>query len=178
MSRTAVYNLPARWLHWAIFGLIALEFAIAWTMPDIHRDTRPVGLVAWHLGLGTFILSLMLLRLLWRGVSGVPDPHPAPAWQDRIARLTHGLLYAGFIALPLLGWANASARGWTVHWAGWVPLPALAAQGAAWARPLGDVHQIVAYALLGLIALHVLAAVHHHFIVRDGLLRRMWWSSR
>jgi cytochrome b561 len=40
------------------------------------------------------------------------------------------------------------------------------------------VHQIVAYVLLGLIALHVLAAAHHHFIVRDGLLRRMWSSSR
>ena len=178
MSRTAVYNVAARWLHWSIFALIALEFVIAWTMPDIHRDTRPVGLVAWHLGLGTFILSLMLVRLLWRAASGVPDPHPAPPWQDRIARLTHGLLYAGFIALPLLGWANASARGWTVHWAGLITLPALAAQGAAWARPLGDVHQLVAYALLALIALHVLAAAHHHFIMRDGLLGRMWRSSR
>lgn len=175
MSAPSAYNAPARLLHWALFALIALEFALAWSMPDVGRDTRPVGLIAWHIGVGTLILGLMLLRLVWRWGAGAPASHPAAAaWQERLARGTHVLLYAGFVALPLLGWANASSRGWGVHLAGLVALPALAAQGAGWAHAMGDVHQVVAYGLLGLIGLHVLAAAYHHFVLRDGLMRRMW----
>ena len=176
--RPAVYNPIARLLHWTLFLLIAAEFAVALLMPDIHRDTQPIGLVALHIGLGTLILSLMVLRLVWRIVGG---PTPAPAghgWQRGAARGVHDLLYLGFLVLPLLGWANASARGWAVHWAGLATLPALADKGAGWARASGDVHQVVAYALMALIGLHVLAALQHQFLLRDGLIQRMWPSNR
>ncbi len=176
--RPTVYNPVARLLHWGLFLLIAAEFAVAWLMPDIHRDTRPEGLVALHIGLGTLILSLMVLRLVWRVVGGAAPVPAGHGWQRSAARGVHDLLYLGFLVLPLLGWANASARGWTVHWAGLATLPALAAQGAAWAREAGDVHQVVAYGLLGLIGLHILAALQHQILLRDGLLHRMWPSNR
>ncbi len=174
MFEPAAYNAPARVLHWLIALLIALEFVLAWLMPNIHRGTQPTGLVAWHIGVGTTILVLMALRIVWRLVGGAPAMLPAPRWQLRAAHAVHGLLYLGFIALPLLGWANASARGWAVHLAGVFALPALAAQGAGWARAAGDVHQVVGYGLLGLIGLHVLAALQHQFIVGDDVMRRMW----
>lgn len=173
-SDAAIYDPFARALHWLIFALVALEFAIAWLMPDVHRGTRPAGLIAWHIGVGTTILLLMLLRVGWRVAAGAPGLLPGPAWQQRLARLVHLLLYAGFLVLPCLGWANASSRGWTVHLAGVVPLPALAADGATWAHELGDVHQVLAYVLLGAIGLHVAGALFHAVVARDATMRRMW----
>ena len=174
MSNTTVYNPFARALHWGIGLLIVVEFALAWLMPDVHRDTQPVGLIAWHIGVGTSILALMLLRLLWRAAAGAPALLPGPTWQEHLAKLAHGLLYAGFVVLPLLGWANASSRGWTVHLAGLVGLPALAPEGARWAHELGDVHQLLAYALLGVIGLHVAGALYHAVLLRDQTMQRMW----
>ncbi len=174
MSDQAVYNPVARALHWGILLLIALEFVLAWLMPDVRRDTQPVGLIAWHVGVGTSILVLMLLRLVWRGAAGAPALLPGPTWQEHLAKLVHGLLYAGFLVLPLLGWANASSRGWTVHLAGWLRLPGLAPKGAGWGHELGDVHQVVAYTLLGVIGLHVAGALYHAVVLRDGTMQRMW----
>jgi cytochrome b561 len=77
------------------------------------------------------------------------------------------------IALPLLGWANASSRGWSVRLFGVVPLPPLAPNGSALGPSLGDIHQLAAWALLGVIALHVLGALYHLVIVRDHTVARI-----
>lgn len=173
-----VYNAPARAFHWLLFLLIAAEFGVALTMPDIHRDTPNAGLVAVHLALGSSILVLMVARLAWRLIGGPAPAAASSGWQDRAARAVHALLYLGFIALPLLGWINASARGYTVELAGLLPLPALAAPHAAWTRGSGDLHQLVAWGLAALIGLHVAAAFYHQLVLRDNLLRRMWPARR
>lgn len=168
------YNGGAKLLHWLVVALLGVQFAIAWTMPDIHKDTKPVDLIAWHLSVGTCILLVMLVRLAWRAASTVPPPPTdLPASLRLLSRATHFLLYALLIVLPLLGWINASARGWDVRLFGVVKLPALASSGAPWGREMGDVHQIVAWVLLGVAGLHVAGALYHQFILRDGLLRRM-----
>jgi cytochrome b561 len=95
-----------------------------------------------------------------------------------IARLTHGFLYLLLIALPLMGWANASSRGWPVALAGLIPLPSLSPVGSPVGHALGDWHQVFAWVLLVLIGLHVVAALFHHFILRDGTLRRMLPAAR
>ncbi len=167
------YGAASRFFHWAIFILLLVEFPIAWTMPDVHRDTLPNGLIAWHIFFGTLILAAMLLRVLWRVSRTAPPELPMPKWQAVAARLTHGLLYLGFIVLPLLGWANASSRGWEVKLLGFIPLPALSPKGSAFGHELGDVHQAVAIGLLVLIGLHVLATAYHEIILRDGTMRRI-----
>ncbi len=168
------YNNTARSLHWLIVVLLVIQFAVAWTMPDIHRDTKPVGLIAWHLAVGVVILLVMLVRLGWRAVSEVPPPPTGlPPSLRLLSRLTHFLLYAILIVLPLLGWINANARGWTVWLLGVIPLPTLVVAESSWGAEMGDVHQIVAYLLLGTAALHVLGALYHQFVLRDALLSRM-----
>lgn len=168
------YNRVAQALHWLIVALLVLQFAIAWTMPDIHRDTKPVGLVAWHLSVGTFILLVMLMRFGWRMVGQRPPPpqHLAPPLQ-LLSRLVHALLYLLLILLPVLGWINASARGYPVWLLGIIPLPALSSPNSSFGHAMGDVHRIVAYVLLGTAGLHILGALYHRFVLRDDLLSRM-----
>jgi cytochrome b561 len=168
------YNNTAKALHWLIVVLLVAQFAVAWTMPDVHRDTKPIGLIAWHLSIGALILLLMAVRLGWRAVSVVP-PAPAdlPLLLRLLSRVTHCLLYAILIVLPVLGWINANARGWTVWFLGVIPLPALVSAGSSWGGEMGDVHMIVAWVLLGVAGLHVLGALYHQFVLRDGLLSRI-----
>ena len=174
LARADGYDPIAKGLHWLTVALLGCQFAIAWTMPDIHRDTPAEGLVSLHLSFGAAVFVVTVLRLLWRLARGAPPP-PAhlPAWQALAARAAHGLLYVLLLITPLLGWANASYRGYAVSLFHVVPLPALLAKGSPVGRPLGDVHMWLAYGLLGVIGLHVAAALYHRVVLRDEVLQRM-----
>ena len=168
------YSGVARFLHWIIVLLVVAQFAIAWTMPEIGRGTTPTGLIAWHLSVGATILGVMLLRAVYRLSHLAPLPPTSLQPPLRfISRATHVLLYALLVALPLLGWANASARGWPVRLFGVVRLPPISATGSPLGYQLGDVHKVMAISLLVVIGLHVLGALYHLLIVRDDTVRRM-----
>jgi cytochrome b561 len=172
------YDGIARTLHWLIVLLIVVQFMLGWIMPDIHRDTVPDGLIAWHLMVGATIVAVMAIRILWR-ISHPSPPADLPRAVAVLSRTTHVLLYAALIGVPLLGWINASSRGWTVSLPGGVPLPALSAKGAAIGLAMGDVHSVLAWVLLVLIALHVAAAFFHHLVLKDGVMQRMVpWTGR
>jgi cytochrome b561 len=96
-----------------------------------------------------------------------------PVWLHRVALLTHWLLYLLLFALPIMGWANASARDWRPLLFGSISMPRILSTGSALGRELGDIHTLTAYVLLGLIGLHVAAALYHHFWLRDRALTRM-----
>lgn len=168
------YTSVAKLLHWLILALLVIQFAIAWTMPNIGRGSVPTGLIGWHLSVGVTILAVMLVRLGWRLTHPAPPP-PAdlPASLALLARVTHYLLYALLIVLPLLGWANASARGWAVRLFGVVPLPSLTAKGSALGHQLGNVHATLATVLLAIVALHVGGALYHALILKDRTVQRM-----
>ncbi|RDU97433.1 cytochrome b [Trinickia dinghuensis] len=166
------YDPFARLLHWLIVLLLIAQYIVAWTMPGIHRGTKPVGLIVVHLDLGAFIIAIMIVRLLWRIVRKEPAPVEGSTLLRGVAHLTHGLLYLLLIVQPVLGWVNASSRGWQVTLFG-VNLPSLAATGSALGHQLGGVHRLLAWGMLGLIGLHVIAALYHQLVLRDRLLRRM-----
>jgi len=168
------YTGIAKLFHWLILALLVVQFAIAWTMPDIGRDSVPTGLIGWHLSVGAAILAVMIVRLAWRLTHPAP-PAPAdlaPALAT-LSRVTHYLLYSVLIVLPILGWANASARGWAVKLFGVVPLPALMAKGSALGHSLGDVHATLATVLLAIVALHVAGALYHAVVLKDRTVQRM-----
>jgi cytochrome b561 len=112
--------------------------------------------------------------LTWR--AGHPEPPPEdglPPRQVQSARAVHWLLYALLFVLPVLGWLNASWRGFPVIMFG-LELPKLLATRAPGGGWTGDVHALLAtYGLLTLVGLHVAAALYHYFIRRDGVLQRM-----
>ena len=168
------YSSVARLFHWLIVALIIVQFSVAWTMPEIGRGTRSEGLVSWHLSVGATILAVAVARLAWR-LSHKPPPPPEdlPRALQLLSRLTHALLYALLIALPLMGWANASARGWAVELFGIAPLPPLVSTGSTIGRQMGDIHATTAIAFLVVIGLHVAGAAYHALVLRDRTLQRM-----
>jgi cytochrome b561 len=169
------YTGTAKALHWVIVALLIIQFVLAWTMPEIHRDTKPDALINLHLSFGVVIIAVAIVRLGWRLTHSEPPPQDGlPPWQMQSARAIHQLLYLLLFVVPLLGWINASYRGFPVSLFGLFELPKLMATrtpGFGWT---GDVHGLLAsYAMLALVGLHGAAALYHYFIRRDGVMQRM-----
>lgn len=176
-AREPGYDAVARMLHWLTVVLITMQFVIGWTMPDIHKDTRPIGLIAWHLGVGATLIAVMAIRVIWR-LTHRPTPDELSPQLRVVSNITHFLLYAGLVLVPLLGWINASSRGWSVRLLGVIPYPALGESGSVFGHEMGDVHGYLAWVLLALIGLHVSAALFHRFILKDHVLDRMLPMAR
>lgn len=173
MSTTTLrYDGVARFLHWLIVLLVAAQFVLGWTMPDVHRDTQPVGLIAWHVLVGTTLVAAMVCRIVWRLTHRPPAVELAKPLRI-ISSLTQLALYALLIIVPLLGWINASSRGWSVTLFSAIPLPALSATGSSFGHEMGDVHGTLAWVLFALICLHVAGALTHMFVFRDRIAQRM-----
>lgn len=168
------YPAALRGLHWLVVLLLIGQFAVAWTMPEVHKGTAPTGLIAWHLSLGIVIWLVMAVRLAVRLSSPVPPPpDDLPAGLRLLSRSTHYAFYLLLLLLPVLGFMNASARGWNVRLFGLIPMPALVPTGSPTGRAMGDVHQTVALILLGVIALHVAGALYHALILKDRVVHRI-----
>jgi cytochrome b561 len=169
------YDPVAKSLHWLTVLLVVAQFIVAWTMPPIHHGTKPVGLIQWHLVLGSSLLLVVVLRLLWRLTHRPPPPAEGlPGWQRQMAAITHWALYVLLLAVPITGWAAASLRGWVAHAFGVLPLPLILRPGAKLGFDLGDYHGgSLAWALFGVAVLHILAALYHRLALRDKVLSRM-----
>jgi len=173
MKTTMTYDPVTKAIHWLLFLLVAAQYAVGEIMPHIGRHTQDTGLVAVHMALGATVLAAVAAAILWRFFHPVPQLAELPGWQRAAAMLTHWLLLGLVLALTLLGWAASGYRGWTIGIFGLIPLPAIARKGDAWAHTAGDIHNLLVNALLALVALHAAAALYHHFVRRDGVLKRM-----
>lgn len=173
-TTTKVYSAAAKWLHWLIAALVAIQFVTAFLLPHIGRNTPLSTMISLHFSFGVLIAAVMVVRLIYRLIHPVPlEAKDAKTWERVLAKTVHGLFYLILIVSPLLGWASASAHSLPVSLFGLVELPPLAAAGAGWANSAGDIHATAMWVLLWLIGLHVAAALYHHLLRRDGTLWRM-----
>jgi cytochrome b561 len=161
-------------LHWLSFLVVAATGTIGLYMDGLPLGVAKLQVFALHKSLGLSVLALTVLRLLWRLASRAPPALPgAPAWQDRIARLTHAGLYALLLLVPLSGWWYNSTSGFALQYFKLFNVPALAATNLANKHQAKDVHELLFYLLCGLVALHAAAALGHHYLWRDRTLVRM-----
>ena len=169
----ARYDAVARTLHWLVAALAFSQLAMG-KFAEVEPGEEG-SLFIVHSGLGLLVLLLMLARLGWRLSHVVPPPPaPAPRWQNLVARLNHLAFYVLLIALPLSGWLLASAEGEAASFFGLFEVPALPVPGGEDSEDgIEEAHEVLGNVLLALAALHVLAALKHHFIDRDDVLRRM-----
>ena len=167
------YTRTAIALHWLLAVAIVATFMLGLYMHELPISPSRLKLYNWHKWAGISILALSALRLLWRLAHRPPADVPMPAWQRRAAHITHLVLYALFFAVPLSGWAYSSAAGFPVVVFGVVPLPDFVPVDKALADTLKGLHKLFTLSLGVLVILHVLAALKHQLIDRDGVLARM-----
>jgi len=167
------YTRTAVALHWAIAGLILSGLFMGWTMTEMAISPQRLKVYNYHKWIGVTVLSLALLHIVWALTHRAPPLPAMPRWQRLAARASHGLLYTLMLAVPLAGWIYSNASGYRVVYLGMLPLPNLVGRDKELADAWVQVHGALAMILAVLIGLHVLAALHHQFIVRDNALRRM-----
>ncbi|MBD9395475.1 cytochrome b [Acidovorax sp. ACV01] len=172
------YTRTAMLLHWVLgLALIGL-FGVGIYMTGLPFSPQRLKLYNWHKWAGVTLLVLSVLRLLWRATHRPPALPPAikkamPGWQKLAHHATHGLLYALFFAVPLIGWAYSSAAGFPIVFLGLWQLPDFVPVSKELAEAIKPWHQITAFAMAGLVVLHIAGALKHQIVDRDGLLSRM-----
>lgn len=172
------YSTVAIVLHWLLGLSIFAMFAIGIYMSDLPFSPLRLKLYNYHKWAGITFLILSVLRLLWRLVNRPPAlpktiAQAMPSWQTKVYHTTHYALYALFFAVPLIGWAYSSAAGFPIVLFGVLPLPDFMSVDKEFAKLIKELHEISAFALVGLALLHIGAAMKHHFIDKDGLVSRM-----
>ena len=171
-SASPRYSRVAIVFHWTIAALVVANLAIGL----LHESLLP-GTIPLHMAIGLTVLALTAGRIAWR-LGHRPPPLPAeiPSWARGSAHALHATLYFLMIAMPLTGWAMGSGRDVPrpVSWFGLFDVPPLPI-GKAAGHFGHEAHEILGWAMLVLVAIHVAAALRHHFLLRDGVLARMSW---
>jgi cytochrome b561 len=175
--RPAAYSGAARHLHWLtsafVFVMIPVGFYMVYRGEVTKFDALTNILYDNHKLGGFILLWIVVARLAFRLTKGAPPSEPTlEPWQKTVSHLTHWGLYALLLIVPLLGWLGISLYpALSIH--GWFSLPSLASPNQKMSETVLNLHKLGAI-ILALIAItHVSAALYHHFIRKDGVLRRM-----
>ena len=169
-NKAQSYGGIAKFFHWLLFLLIGGMIIFGYFLDDIPEAWSGFAYNT-HKLLGLTILSLMLLRAFWSLINPKPLLRTTP-FEYFIERSVHYSLYLVVLAMPIAGWIGSVAADHPPHWGNYVltlpiePDKALSKAAFGW-------HKSLAIALIALIALHFLAAMFHHFIRRDNVLKRM-----
>ena len=169
------YSLVAMTFHW----VIAIGVIWNWRIAEAaeHAATREeAGLImADHKALGITILALTLGRLAWRLVHKVPPlPESYAGWEKAFARITHVIFYVLLVGLPIGGWLANSYFGNAIDWFGMFSIPALpVGENPEVGKAIFGLHETGGKFMLILIALHVLGALKHTFLDKEGGITRM-----
>ena len=161
-------------IHWATVVAIVVAVVAMFVRDAVEDRVWRQLLLEVHRQLGLLVLIVAGARIAIRLRKGLADHAPdMMALLLWAAKAAHVLMYGVLIALPLLGWALTSAHGVSLTFLGSVPLPRILSADSELADTLTDYHVWLAWGLLGLVVAHVAAAVWHHFVRRDGVLRAM-----
>ena len=169
------YNRTARLLHWLIAALLIAQFAFGWWLGDVPRNTPARGYyVNLHKSTGLIIGLLILLRMGWRLMHSAPPlPRTVPRWQQALAAASHLGLYVCMVLMPLSGYLASNFSKFGVKVFNVVVLPPWGSDDKLLYTVFNQTHKITAVVLLGLVTVHVLAALRHG-LQRDGIISRMW----
>ena len=168
------YTPAAIALHWIVALLILANLALGLYTVDMPLSPQKLRNFSFHKWIGVTVFLLAAARLLWRLGHPAPAlPAAMPPWERQTAHATHVLLYVLFFAAPLTGWLSSSAQGFQTVYLGVVPIPDLLSKDKGLADALKLIHRSINYTMAGVIILHVAAALKHHFVDRDDVLRRM-----
>lgn len=172
--QAARYGTVAQTFHWLIAALIFIMLGLGYYMEDLPLGTRKLELYGIHKSIGITIAMLAALRLLWRLFNPPPPlPDSMRPWERKAAGAVHALLYLMLFAQPLVGFLQSNAANFPIVLWGYLLLPPLIAPDEPLSEFLIVVHTVGGSFLAILVIVHVAAALRHHFVLKDDVLRRM-----
>ncbi|MBA3661258.1 MAG: cytochrome b [Gammaproteobacteria bacterium] len=166
------YGSVAKFFHWLIALLIIAMLIYGYFLENIPKAYAGFA-YNLHKMTGITIFALVVLRMLWGAINPKPMiPPGTPMWQRLSEYLVHYTLYLCILAMPLAGWIGSSAAGKAPHLGG-INFMLPIAQSKTISSASFFIHNNLAIIIIVLVSVHVLAALYHHFIKRDNILRRM-----
>ncbi len=168
------FGAVPKFFHWTVALLVIGLLCVGLIMTSLPISPTVFKLFFLHKSFGIVVLALMALRLTWRVYN--PPPHSLPShapWEKALAKFSHWFLYAALFAMPLSGWMMSSAKNFHVSVFNWFTLPDLVGPSPALAEALAQFHSLLAWGIIGVLALHVAGALKHHIFDKDETLLRM-----
>jgi len=178
-----LYNTEKSWgavaqiLHWVIFVLFVGQLTVGLIMTDMEPSDQKWFFYGTHKAMGIVILGFVIARILWRLKSIIPADPKVPVWQLKAAETVILFLYFVMLALPITGLIMSLLGGHNISFFGLFTIEAFGKvpgiSGVA-----NEAHTYLSYAVIAAIAVHILAALYHHYIIKDDVLRRMLPGSK
>lgn len=199
MNNNIKYTNVAIALHWLIGIAILFMFVLGWFMTELPKETPKttsfdifnLGLITWgveeeqsqrsfyfnlHKSVGLSLLMLIVLRMYWRFTHRPPAfLNSMKLWEKRLAKATHHSLYLLMFLIPLSGIIMSAGSKYGINWFGIKVIPGF--DDKAIRELFYEFHEIFGLLLLLILILHILGAVKHSIVDKDGTLRRMWFSK-
>lgn len=165
------YGAVAQFLHWSTAIFVVLAWVLGQTIDDLPKA---VGLFA-HISAGLAVLAVVIVRLMWRLIDAPPKTEETPlgVWLDRAGRFAHLALYALLIVVPIVGIVTQFGRGQALPLFGFSEIASPWPADRAFARSVKEVHETLSNVLIVTAGVHAVAALAHHWLLRDRTLTRM-----
>jgi cytochrome b561 len=172
MNSAQGYGLVSKALHWLLAIMILTLIGVGMYMTDLDKDAPArAQIYSLHKAFGVTVLGLVLLRVAWIKLSAPPRlPAGLRHWENVLSRVVKVLLYILMLLTPVAGYLMSNAAGKPINWFGLVEMPALLGEDKQWREILGELHEVFAFSMLGLVGLHVAGALKHRFIDKDPRL--------
>jgi cytochrome b561 len=168
------YGLIAQLFHWSIVLGITLQYIWAWRADEAESIRLEYQLIVQHKSIGMTVLLLAALRIAWRLFNRPPAlPDGMRPWERFAAAFTHWALYGLILCVPISGWIYSSAAGYGAEFYGLLDIPDLVGTSEALEDAFHEIHELLGTVLLIVAGVHVAAALQHHFIKKDRVLKGM-----
>lgn len=167
------FGIIAILLHWVMAILLIGLLALGLYMVGLPISLEKLKYYGWHKEYGILALILAIIRIVWR-VMNITPKLTLPLLEKIAARAVHYAFYVFMFALPITGWLITSAAGLPVSFFGWFVLPNLVQPDPVQLLLFEQIHKWIGYGLIVTIVMHVSAALKHHFINKDDILRRIF----
>ncbi|MEP3280075.1 MAG: cytochrome b [Stappiaceae bacterium] len=171
---TAAYDVISRFNHWIIaFAIIGMLIFGVYIEDFVPRGPEKGALIGIHKAIGVLILIYGVWRIGWRLVQGFLEPAaPMPPWQDRISKITHWVLIAGILIMPISGMMTSLFGSHDISVFGIFTIPGLT-ENRTISDLAGSVHAIAGKVMIAFVVLHIAGALKHHLVDKDATLSRM-----
>lgn len=170
------YDRSTIFFHWATVVLVVLQFAGAWTIDDFPNGPLRVDARSVHITLGCLLALVLIARIFWRSTGGRRLPAADRGVVHAGAKATHWGLYLVLAAMVCAGLYLEWVRGDSIY--NLFSIPSFDPGNRLLRRQAQELHATIGWVIIALAGLHALAALVHRFVLRDGVLDRMWPGTR